>query len=155
MFMEHKTIQVKPELAKMLTQEELLLAYKNSDIHREYVDIMREFTNNLMYNLHSTFLGDVLTRDEADIKNHFLWCFNKTVNNYKFINFNLKEKYDYFNYMYNHALGQIYNNKDYDDIVYVLDVLYFSDLLNYNKPKTSNDFLIMSELYFKTIDFIS
>lgn len=153
--MEPKTIHIKPELAKLLTIDELLIAYKNSDIQREFVDIIREFTNNLMFNLHSTFLGDELTKNEEDVKNHFLWCFNKTVSNYKFINFNMKKRYDYFNYMYNHALGQIYNNKDYDEMVYVLDVMYFSDLLNYNKPKTSNDVLLMSELYFKSIDFFS
>lgn len=153
--MEKNTIQLKPELEKFISQDELFLAYKNSDIQREYVDIIREFTNNLIFNLHSTFLGDELTKNENDIRNHFLWCFNKTVSNYKFINFNMKHRYEYFNYMYNHSLGQLYNNKDYEESVYCIEVIYFSELLNYNKPKTTNDLLLMSELYFKAIDFFN
>lgn len=149
-----KETYLKEPAVKYLTKSEVFEAYRKADIKREYVDLIKEFINNLIQNLHTTFLGHEFINTETDIFNHFNWCFEKAVNNYKFINFNFEHKNRCFVYFFKHAQMHIYNNRDYTEDCLLFDQDYFKHALKYDNKKTIDDLSTFTEVYFTVINFI-
>lgn len=149
-----KDVITKELQIKYVNKYEMFETFRKNDVKREYLDITRDFINNFIYNLHTTYFGCEFLKTEQDIKNHFNWCLEKTITNFKFINFKFEYKKQVSVLLFEHAKNFIYNNKDYSDDNMFFDIEYFSNLLNYDTQKTVTDITNMFDIYFTLINFI-
>ncbi len=102
-----------------------------------------------------TYLGDTTGNETKieltidDVENHFKWCWNKTIENFKkeSINFNITgEHYEYYNSFF---LDTFYNQKN-EEIRNSIDG-FFDDLFDTQKPFTKSDLDMISSIY-KVLD---
>lgn len=86
--------------------------FRSSNVIKERVELYKDFTINLLYNIYNTYLGDDFISSDEDIKGHFTWAFNKMIEEFydeDIIFFKTNDLFDYFyEYYYSHfyKLGQ-------------------------------------------------
>ncbi len=82
---------------KPMSREGIDMIYRLNNIKFERCELYNDFVQSLMMLVFDTYMGDEITKGDDQI-NHFKWCFNKTVSNFKEegINFEHTAIYDYF-----------------------------------------------------------
>jgi hypothetical protein len=129
-----------------LTKEEMLLLYKANNVKYDKCELYYDFIITLNKLVIDTFLGDDVINSEENIKNHFNWCIDTIVSNFKEENIIFDEVDDIKDYFYNFYLELFYNvnNKgDSDERLNKLGDLSFK----YDRIKPRSDMDVMLELY--------
>lgn len=114
-------------------------------IIRDRVEIYKDFTFNLLYCIFDYYLDRQTLALDVDIKNHFMFCYNKVCSEFKKeeIDFsNNKELIDYFYAYYYH---QFYKSSSDQPQQYF--VKFWRDIFNIDKQRNKNLLKIMIELY--------
>jgi hypothetical protein len=140
-------------LVKPMTDDDITSWYLANNITPELTELFRDFCISLLDLLKETYLGD----DNEDLKDtkvgmtttqkkdHFNWCWNKTVSNFKKenINFNFNnidsdfiEEF-FFDIFYNQTDAILKEN--IDD--------FFKQIFNYKDKKTKSDMEIFTDIY--------
>ena len=142
-------------ITKPVKPEDVDIWFRSNNIIPEKLELYYDFTHSLNMIIVNTYLGD-MTNDETkihmstdDIENHFKWCWNKTVDNFKkeSIIFNVTgEHYEYFNSFF---LDTFYNQKN-NDIKNSINN-FFDELFDIEKPFTKSDLDMISSIY-KALD---
>ena len=91
-----------------------------------------------------TYLGDDCISSNEEIKGHFDWCFNKTIENFKKENINFINYTDLRSYFY-YYYDQLYYKDDEKSIEKIDKLPKFS--FDYFKIKSMSDVDILIELY--------
>jgi hypothetical protein len=127
-----------------LTSDQMNLLYKANDIKFDRCNLYYDFIKSLNKVIVDTYLGSEYISTEREVKEHYLWCFNKVVSNFKEeqILFDDVEKLkEYFFYFYDELFY-----KDSDKLLNKLDNLAeFS--FDFHRIKSRSDIDIMIELY--------
>ena len=84
-----------------------------------------------------------------DNQNHFDWCWNKTIENFKKENVNFELKGEHYDYFLN-LFMEIYYTQNREVIRNSIDV-FFNDLFNRDKPFTQVDLDLIYNIY-KSLD---
>lgn len=138
-------------LTKPVKPEDVDVWFRSNNIIPEKLELYYDFTHSLNQLIVDTFLGDTISDDTKivmttdDVENHFKWCWNKTIENFKkeSITFNIiGEHYEYFNSFF---LETFYYQKN-DDIRNSINS-FFDDLFNTRKPFTKSDLDMISSIY--------
>ena len=95
--------------------------------------------------MNETYLGNDVIVEEFDQKNHFAWCWDRTIDNFNKEKIFFKERGAHFEYFWNLFLEAFYTKKDNDEIVRIPDYLF--KLFNFKHKKTRSELDILSELY--------
>lgn len=135
-------------ISKPLTMEEMVLLYKANNINYDKCRLYYDFIITLNRKINNTFLGDDVISLQEDVKNHFEWCFNNTVTNFKDEGIKFKNNTDLRDYFFNFYYELFYNNSKKNDkgILETLDK--FPNLsFDYYRLKTRSDMDILLELY--------
>jgi hypothetical protein len=127
-----------------LTSDQMNLLYKANDIKFDRCNLYYDFIKSLNKVIVDTYLGSEYISTEREVKEHYLWCFNKVVSNFKEeqILFDDVDKLkEYFFYFYDELF-----HKDSDKLLNKLDNLAeFS--FDFHRIKSRSDIDIMIELY--------
>jgi hypothetical protein len=127
-----------------LTSDQMNLLYKANDIKFDRCNLYYDFIKSLNKVIVDTYLGSEYISTEREVKEHYLWCFNKVVSNFKEeqILFDDVDKLkEYFFYFYDELFY-----KDSDKLLNKLDNLAeFS--FDFHRIKSRSDIDIMIELY--------
>jgi hypothetical protein len=127
-----------------LTSDQMNLLYKANDIKFDRCNLYYDFIKSLNKVIVDTYLGSEYISTEREVKEHYLWCFNKVVSIFKEeqILFDDVEKLkEYFFYFYDELFY-----KDSDKLLNKLDNLAeFS--FDFHRIKSRSDIDIMIELY--------
>ncbi len=127
-----------------LSYEQMKLLYSANNIKYDKVSLYYDFIISLNRLVDKTYLGDKYISTNDEIKGHFDWCFDKTIENFKKekINFNNNDDLrSYFFFYYD----QLYY-KDKERTLEKIDNLpNFS--FDYYKLKSMSDIDILVELY--------
>ena len=129
-----------------LTYEEMHLLYKANNVKYDKCELYYDFIITLNKLVVETFLGDDVISDEEDIKNHFNWCIETVLNNFKEENIifdNVVDLKSYFYYFYIELFYNINNKSDSLEKLNKLPILSF----DYNRIKTRSDMDVQLELY--------
>ena len=141
-----KAIDFIEYISKPMEREELFLLYKINGIVNERTDLYLDFLYGLFDLITTTYLGDDIY-DTDDICNHFNWCWNKNIDNFKkekIYFLDDKELYDYFFIFYQESF---YREKDKTKLN-IKKLLYFwENIFNYNTPKSMSEFESFLDLY--------
>jgi hypothetical protein len=127
-----------------LTIDQMNLLYKANDVKFDRCNLYYDFIKSLNKVIVDTYLGSEYITTDREVKEHYLWCFNNIVDNFKEENIifddvvRLKE---YFFYFYDELFY-----KDSDKFLNKLDNLAeFS--FDFHRIKSRSDIDIMIELY--------
>jgi hypothetical protein len=127
-----------------LTSDQMNLLYKANDIKFDRCNLYYDFIKSLNKVIVDTYLGSEYISTDREVKEHYLWCFNKVVSNFKEeqILFDDVDKLkEYFFYFYDELFY-----KDSDKLLNKLDNLAeFS--FDFHRIKSRSDIDIMIELY--------
>lgn len=147
-FFNYVTKQVKPE--------EVDLWFKSNNIIPEKLELFSDFCQSLNQLIIETYLGESDSPNETKVNmsqedkiNHFIWCWNKVVDNFskEKIKFNKKgEHFDYFVSFFEEIFYKQENKKVRDSVTE-----FFDELFDQKKPFTKSDLDMISSVY-KNLD---
>ena len=143
-FFNYVTKQIKPE--------EVDLWFKSNNIIPEKLELFSDFSQSLNELIVDTYLGESdspnetkVVMTEEDKINHFVWCWNKVVDNFQKenIRFNKKgEHFDYFISFFQEIFYKQENKKVRDSVSG-----FFDELFDIKKPFTKSDLDMINSLY--------
>ena len=147
-FFNYVTKQVKPE--------EVDLWFKSNNIIPEKLELFSDFCQSLNQLIIETYLGESdspnetkVSMSEEDKINHFVWCWNKVIDNFtkEKIRFNKKgEHFDYFVSFFEEIFYKQENKKVRDSVTE-----FFEELFDLKKPFTKSDLDMINSVY-KSLD---
>jgi hypothetical protein len=142
-----KKINFLAYLNNPLTQESIQLYYSSNNIIIEKCELYGDFVQSLLLTVFDTYLGDEVTCSEQQV-NHFKWCWDKTILNFKKEGLNL-ENVGVFTYFLDFLIEVFYKLEDKTEselkgsnIIKLWDIIF-----DYTKIKTNSDIDAMIEIY--------
>lgn len=119
--------------------------FKINYISREKLELFHDFIITLITDLEQSYLGvDIITTDELE-KNHFIWCWNRTVENFGYENIHFKVYGNHFDYFYTFFKDAFYNS--YKTIQKDVLIIFFNEIFDFTTKKDSNELLMLNEIY--------
>jgi hypothetical protein len=119
--------------------------YKAYNITREKTELYYDFLISLLDLIEETFLGSDVMQSEQDIKNHFTWCFDKVVDNFKKESIEFKDRGNHFEYLWLFFQEAFYETHIDGDIIRIRE--YFYKLFDFNYKKTRSELDMLTDLY--------
>jgi hypothetical protein len=138
-------------ISKPLLPEDVDVWFRVNNIIPEKLELYSDFIHSLNNLILNTYLGESEINEtkilltSSDDKNHFEWCWNRTIDNFKkeSIIFNSKgEHFEYFESFFNETF---YNQ---NDIKLKSSIkLFFNYLFNSDKTFTKSDLDMITTIY--------
>ena len=129
-----------------LTYEEMQLLYKANNINYDKCNLYYDFILSLNCKIVNTFLGEDVINSEIDIKNHFTWCIDNVIDNFREENINFKQDEHLKEYFFNFYIELFYNQPNKKDILEKLNKFPNVSFI-YGRIKTRSDMDVLLELY--------
>jgi hypothetical protein len=144
-------------LAKPMDREDINAWYLANNILPELTELFRDFCFSFLGLLKETYLGDDFTdvketrvgMTTIQKKEHFNWCWNKTINNFnkESIDFKFNEADSEF---FESFFFEVFYNQTDQKIKDQID-LFFKEIFDIRGDKTKSDIEIFTDLY-KTLE---
>lgn len=143
-------------ISKPIDPEDVDIWFKSNNIYREKLELFSDFVHSLNYLILDTYLGEEdvgketkITLSEEDIKKHFNWCWNKTIDNFekeRLIFDRDGEHYEYFESFYMQVFYEQKEKKVRESIS-----VFFDELFGDDKIYTKSDLDMIFSIY-KNLD---
>jgi hypothetical protein len=146
MISNKKNLELFNYINKPMTKESILVLYAAHNIKYEKCELYSDFVISLIDLVFTTYLGDDLT-SLSDQKNHFKWCWNKNVENYKLegVYVESQKLYKYFHdFMFQvfYTVPKSVDTKPNENIIKL-----WKYILDYNNNKSKSDIDTLIEVY--------
>ena len=119
-------------------------------IVKDRVEVYKDFTFNLLYTIHKYYVDRDSLSEEEDIRNHFLWCYDRVCNEFKNEELDFSDNEDLKQYFFTYYYHQFYL-LDEDKFGHDGSIEYFNEFWNeifmIDKQKNKNVLSVMIELY--------
>jgi hypothetical protein len=143
-------------ITQPIKPEDVDIWFRVNNIIPEKMDLYYDFTFSLYYLIIETYLGhDEMTSvtkiiiSDEDKKNHFEWCWEKTINNFNKESVVFNDKGEHYDYFLEFFMEIFYNQKD--DKIRLSISTFFNDIFDRKKPFTKSDLDMVSNIY-KSLD---
>lgn len=143
-------------ITKNLDPEQVDIWFRVNNIIPEKMELYYDLSYSLFLLIKTTYLGEELDSQETkvkmndnDNKNHFDWCWKKTLENFKKENINFETEGEHYDYFFS-LFDEIFYKQSKEVIRNSIDV-FFNDLFNRDKPFTQVDLDLIFNIY-KTLD---
>lgn len=142
-------------ISKHLEPEQVDIWFKVNNIIPEKMELYYDFCHSLYLLIIDTYLGDPegietkVQMNEEDNHKHFLWCWNKNIENFQKESILFELKGDHFEYFYSFFKEIFYDQKE-PKIKRSIDI-FFNDLFSRDKPFTQVDLDLVYNIY-KSLD---
>lgn len=123
--------------------------YKAYNITREKVELFHDFISGLYDLVDETYLGPDVLFEDKEQRNHFDWCWNKTITNFSKENIYFKETGPHHQYFWLFFHEAFYQNHLEGKENRIRD--YFHKLFSFNYKKSRSELDMLTELY-KTME---
>jgi hypothetical protein len=142
-------------ITKPVNKEEIDIWFRINNIIPEKMELYYDFSYSLFDLIRKTFLGEnddsetKVNMSEEDIKNHFDWCWKKTIENFKKEGLTFSEQGDHYVYFSTFFMDIYYSQQDKKIKNSIGD--FFNDIFNIERDFTKSDLDIMLSIY-KSLD---
>jgi hypothetical protein len=126
-------------------KHQLDIWYKTYNISFEKTQLFFDLVDSLYELIETTFLGVDVIYNESDQKNHFTWCWDKTLEDYSKEKIYFKERGNCYEYFWNFYLEDYYFSKLEDKTVKIKE--YFYKLFSFTHKKTRSELDMLTEIY--------
>jgi hypothetical protein len=139
------TIDFIEYISRPMEKDDILLMYRINNIIPERSDLYLDFTHSLFDLVTTTYLGDEIMSDNS-IKEHFEWCWKKTVDSFKKekITINSDSLHSYFSVLF---LESFYNEIDKSEKNVNKLLEFWQDIFTYSTTKTRSELEAFIDLY--------
>lgn len=140
MLSKNKPLEFLDNIKKEMTKETIEIIYNVENIKYEKCELYKDFIQSLVMIMFDTYLGDDIT-NENDRINHFNWCWEQNIKNFKKEKINIKSNqlYGYFLDFMNQTF---YSSSDKNEKNMLKMWKYLFDF-NANKNKSDIDMMIV------------
>jgi hypothetical protein len=131
-----------------LSENSIAVLYSANDIKYEKCQLFSDFVQSLIMLVFDTYMGDDITSD-GDKVNHFRWCWEKNIINFKEEGIHFADTDDSFNYFLEFMLEVYYKISHKDEkqhIPITIRALWLS-VFSYHRVKTRSDMDNFIEVY--------
>lgn len=139
-------------ITKPISKEEVDIWFNINNMIPEKGELFFDFCYSLYTLMQETYLGDEdgltetkIQMGDDDKKKHFLWCWNKTIDNFKKENLFFQESGDHFDYFETFFLEVFYHQKS-DDVKNSIKK-FIIELFDKDKTFTRSDLDLYTEIY--------
>jgi hypothetical protein len=140
-------------LAKPMDDEDITAWYLANNITSEHTELFRDFCLSFYYLINETYLGDddgIVNETKVGMtvqqkKDHFNWCWKKTIENFEKESIYFSFKEDDINFFESFFFEIFYQQKD-ENIKGTIE-LFLTQLFNRKGKKTKSDIEIFTDLY--------
>lgn len=119
--------------------------YKAYNISRERIELFYDFIVSLYSLVNETYLGYDIIESEEDQKNHFTWCWDKTIENFNKEKIYFKERGTHYQYFWNFFLEAYYFVQIDGEESRISE--YFHKLFNFKYRKSRSELDMLTEIY--------
>ena len=139
------TIDFIEYISRPMEKDDILLMYRINNIIPERSYLYLDFTHSLFDLVTTTYLGDEIMSDNS-IKEHFEWCWKKTVDSFKKekITINSDSLHSYFSVLF---LESFYNEIDKSEKNVNKLLEFWQDIFTYSTTKTRSELEAFIDLY--------
>jgi len=143
--MENKDINLKSILNKQDYGYQAEVWYRAYGITTEKIELFYDFVNSVYKLIDDTYLGPDALVTEEDLKNHYTWCWDKTIDNLSKEKININNRGIHYEYFWDFFLESFYYLKMDDEDIKIKEYLF--KLFNYNHKKTRSELGVLTEIY--------
>jgi hypothetical protein len=119
--------------------------YRAYNISREKIELFHDFLISLHNLIEETYLGPDVFEYEKDQNGHFIWCWNKTIENFNKERISFKETGRHREYFFNFYLEAFYIVNLEGDIPKIKE--YFEKLFTFQHRKSRSELDMLTEIY--------
>lgn len=140
-------------LAKPMDQEDITAWYLANNITPELTELFRDFCFSFLQLLKDTYLGDDFSDNKEtrvgmtieQKKDHFKWCWNKTIENFQKENIDFKFNINDSDFFESFFFEVFYDQPDQE----IKDNInkFFKELFDIRSKKTKSDIEIFTDIY--------
>lgn len=144
---KNKTLKFLDYINKPMSRESIIVLYSANNIKYEKCELYNDFIQSLIFLVYDTYLGDDIT-NEQEQKNHFNWCWDKNIINFKKENISFNDT-KLKNYFLEFMLEVYYpiTKKDENQIALDNILKLWSYIFDYNNNKSKSDVDTLIEVY--------
>lgn len=143
----NKDIELVANLTTLLSKESIELIYISNNIKYDRTNLYGDFIQSLISIIFDTYLGDELTNKEERL-NHFKWCWNKNLSNFKEEDIIFEDNKDLCEYFMVFLFEVFYMVKKEQNNILTQNISkMWLNLFDINKPKTKSDVESFLEVY--------
>ena len=138
-----------------LSQNSLNVLYSANNVKFERCQLFSDFTQSLISKMVDTYMGDDITKPAQRIE-HFKWCWNVNMEDFRNENINLKHSTELFDYFQQFMVDSFYTSTDKSDMEVLKHKItkLWKYILSYTTNKTRSDvdtFLDIYKIFEKTL----
>ena len=136
-------------MVKPVPSDEVTIWFNMNNMHYEKIELFGDIIKSLYHIINDTYLGNnnIETKIELsseDIDNHFNWCWNKLVENFRKENVIIKLNGQHKEHLKNFYIETYYSpDENYKDKV----PKFLSSIFDMDVPFSKSDLEILTELY--------
>jgi len=119
--------------------------YKAYNISRERIELFYDFIYSFHSLIDETYLGNDVIQTEEDQKNHFTWCWDKTIENFNKEKIYFKERGQHYQYFWNFFLEAYYFVQLDNESNKISE--YFYKLFDFKYRKSRSELDMLTEIY--------
>ena len=141
-------IQFMNYISTPLSDDSITILYTTNNVKFDRVKLYFDFVISFFELLFDTYMGDDIT-NETEQKNHFNWCWEKNISNFKKEDIFFEDNKDLRSYFYDFTKEIFYNLDGKENNPHVKNniITLWSHLFNYGGRKTRADLDSFVELY--------
>lgn len=137
-------------MSNPVSKEEVLIWFNIHNLSYEKIELYGDLVKSLYQVIVDTYLGEdeletrIILNDE-DKTNHFEWCWNKVINDFRKEKILLKNEGQHKDYFKSFFLDSFYDSNQKNLKIAIPE--FIDDVFNLEKPFTKSDLDILTELY--------
>ena len=99
-------------VVKPINRDEMAMWVKAHNINAQKSELFLDYIDSLLGLINETFLGDDVMSDDKSRLNHFKWCWNKTIDNFRKENVYFNREGEHYEYFWNLVYESFYIDKN-------------------------------------------
>lgn len=145
--MTNKTVELLNYINTPMSRESILLLYTSHNVKYEKCELYGDFIQSLILLIFDTYMGDEIT-NEVEQRNHFKWCWDKNINNFKKEGIGIASTRLY-NYFLEFMVDVYYKtiNKNENEKINTNILKLWQYIFDYNNNKSKSDVDTLLEVY--------
>jgi len=125
---------------------EMIKKFKSYNIAKERVELYKDFTINLLYCIHDTYLGKEYINSDYDIRGHFTWCYRNILTQFEQEDVYFHENEELYDYFFGYYQDQFYKREKIEPLSHYEK--FWENIFDIKKNgKKRNIFEVLWELY--------
>lgn len=145
---KNKTIEFLNYIKNPLSESSVAILYDANSVRFDRCQLYSDFVCSLLMIVFDTYLNDVITTEKQQLE-HFNWCWNKNISNFKEESIEFTPIKELHNYFKEFTFEVYYAIEDKDNNEYINNnlILLWEYIFDYKKPKSRSDVDSFIEIY--------